>query len=103
MSDRPIKLLLIDQDPIFRAGLRVVIEQFPDLQVVGDAQTGATALQLLAEWANATASATGIAGLAVDLVVLELGLDRSGPSQRKLGLQLCRQLKTLYPNLPSRS
>ena len=96
MSDRPIKLLLIDQDLIFCAGLRVVVEQFPDLEVVGDAQTGATALQLLAESANATASPTGI----VDLVVLELGLDRSGPSQRKLGLELCRQLKNQYPNLP---
>ncbi len=97
MSDRPIKLLLIDQDPIFRTGLRVVFEQFPELQVVAEAESGNAALQFLAQSA-ATASLTDIT-VAVDLVLLELGLDHQ-PSQRKLGLQLCRQLKTQYPNLP---
>ncbi len=75
MSERTLKLLLIDPDAIFRAGLRVVIEQFPDLQVAESAETSAAALQILAELsANATNSTTCISGLAVDLVVLELGL-----------------------------
>lgn len=100
MSDRRIKLLLIDQDPIFRAGLGVVIEQFPELQVAAEAKTDAAALQILAELSgNATASATSIPALGVDLVVLELCLGRSTTSYL-LGLQLCRQLKTQYPNLP---
>lgn len=100
MSDRRIKLLLIDRDPIFSAGLRVVVEQFPELQVAGEAETDAAALQILAELSgNATASATSIPALGVDLVVLELCLGRSTTSYL-LGLQLCRQLKTQYPNLP---
>lgn len=100
MSERTLKLLLIDPDAIFRAGLRVVIEQFPDLQVAESAETSAAALQILAELsANATNSTTCISGLAVDLVVLELGLGNSQPSYL-LGLQLCQQLKTQYPNLP---
>lgn len=100
MSDRPLKLLLIAPDPIFRAGLRVVVEQFPDLQVAAEVESGTAALQLLAQWEDAIASPSGTAAMTVDLVVLSLSLGRSQPSQRKLGLQLCWQLKTLYPNLP---
>lgn len=97
MSDRTLKLLLIDQDPIFRTGLRVVVEQFPDLQVAAEAETGTVALQILAESGNVTAS-TSIPALAVDLVVLELNLSQAGSSP--MGLQLCQQLKLHYPNLP---
>lgn len=87
MSDRILKLLLIDPDPIFRAGLRVVIEKFPDLEVVAEVETSAAALQILAESGNAT----------IDLVVL-VDLDRF-QSQPNLRLQ-CQQLKIQYPNLP---
>lgn len=100
MSDRTLKLLLIDRDHIFRTGLRVVIEQFSDLQVAAEAETSSAALQILAELSgNATASTTSILGLAVDLVVMELSLGNPEPSELS-GLQLCQQLKTQYPNLP---
>ena len=100
MSDRTLKLLLIDRDRIFRIGLGVVIEQFSDLQVAAEAESGSAALQILAELSgNATASTTSISGLAVDLVVMELSLGNPEPSELS-GLQLCQQLKTQYPNLP---
>ena len=86
MSDRPLKLLLLDQDPIFRIGLRVSLEQVPMVQVTAEAQTDTTALQILAELAQKDP-------LQVNLVVLELGTTN-------LGLQLCQQLKIQYPNLP---
>ncbi|WP_017314447.1 DUF3685 domain-containing protein [Mastigocladopsis repens] len=92
MSDRPLKLLLIDQDSIFRLGLRVALEEFSNLQVVSEAQTDTAALQILAELAQEDPNR-------VNLVVLELGNGRSLSSQQ-LGLQLCRHLKTQYPNLP---
>ncbi len=92
MSDRPLKLLLVDQDPIFRLGLRVALEEFPNLEVVSDAQTDTAALQILAKLAQEDPNQ-------VNLVVLELGNGRSLSSQQ-LGLQLCRHLKTQYPNLP---
>lgn len=92
MSDRPLKLLLIDQDPIFRLGLRVALEANPNLQVVSEAQTDTAALQILAELAQQDPHQ-------VNLVILELGNSRSPYSQQQ-GLQLCRQLKASYPELP---
>ncbi|MBW4507388.1 MAG: DUF3685 domain-containing protein [Scytonematopsis contorta HA4267-MV1] len=92
MSDASLKLLLIDQDPIFRLGLRVVVEELPDLQVVGVADTETTALQILAELA--TEDPEG-----VNLVVMELG-DGRFRTRQQLSLQFLRQLKTQYPSLP---
>ncbi|MBW4560011.1 MAG: DUF3685 domain-containing protein [Mojavia pulchra JT2-VF2] len=92
MSDRPLKLLLIDQDPIFRLGLRVALEKFPHLQVVSDVETDTAALQVLAELAKQDPNQ-------VDLVILELGNSRSTDLQQQ-GLQLCGQLKAQYPHLP---
>lgn len=92
MSDRPLNLLLIDPDPIFRLGLRIALEQEPNLQVISEAQTDIVALQILAELALKDPNQ-------VNLVILELGNGRSEESQQ-LGLQLCRQIKALYPNLP---
>ncbi|MEA5601357.1 DUF3685 domain-containing protein [Nostoc sp. UHCC 0252] len=92
MSDRHLRLLLIDQDPIFRLGLRVALEAIPNLEVTGVVETDTTALQILAEIAQEDPKQ-------VNLVVLEFGNSRSTTSQQ-LGLQFCRQLKALYPNLP---
>ncbi|WP_138503907.1 DUF3685 domain-containing protein [Nostoc sp. PA-18-2419] len=92
MSDRPLKLLLVDQDPIFRLGLRVALEAIADLQLTAVVETDTAALQILAEIAQQDPNE-------VNLVILELGNGRSFNSQQ-LGLQFCRQLRTLYPNLP---
>ncbi|MEO1431652.1 MAG: DUF3685 domain-containing protein [Cyanobacteria bacterium J06632_19] len=92
MSDRPLKLLLIDSDPIFRLGLRQTLDEFPELQVVAEAETYTTALQILAELAQQDANL-------VNLVVLEPDNNRSA-NRQELGLQLIRQLKKQYPNLP---
>ncbi|PMB08649.1 regulator, partial [Fischerella thermalis CCMEE 5328] len=92
MSDRPLKLLLVDQDPIFRLGLRVALEEFSNLQVVSEVETNTAALQILAELAQQDLKS-------INLVILELGNSRSLQSQQ-IGLQLCRQIKTQYPNLP---
>ncbi|MBG1244123.1 DUF3685 domain-containing protein [Nostoc sp. NZL] len=92
MSDRLLKLLLIDQDPIFRLGLRVALEAIPNLEVIAVVESDTAALQILAEIAQEDPNQ-------VNLVVLELGNGCSTTSQQ-LGLQFCRQLKALYPNLP---
>lgn len=97
MSDRPLELLLVDPDPIFRTGLRVAIEQFPDLKVAAQAESSAAALQILAEFSETISTSTPASK--VDLVVLELYLGQFQPDPI-LALQLCRQLKTQYPNLP---
>ena len=95
MSDRTLKLLLIAPDSIFRTGLRVVLEQFSELHVAGEAQNASDALQILASGIAASAT-TATTSLRVDLVVLE---DLGGSQKSESGLQ-CKQLKTRYPNLP---
>ena len=45
----PIKLLIADDHPLFRAGLRQAIESDPGLRVVAEAGDGETALRLLRE------------------------------------------------------
>ena len=96
MSDQPVnkhlKLLLVDQDPIFRLGLRLALSAIPDIQVVGEAETDTQSLQKLAALAQQDPNS-------VNLVVLELGNSRSVVSQQQ-GLQLCQQLKIQYPQLP---
>jgi DNA-binding NarL/FixJ family response regulator len=43
-----IKLLLVDDQSIIRQGLKVMLDLEPDLQVVGDAENGKVALELVA-------------------------------------------------------
>ena len=89
------QLLTIDGDPIFRLGLRVAFEQYPDLQVVAELSWGTEALRVL----EARSIGSGTAKKPADLVILAvetLNL-RSGQTE---ALEFCRELKSLYPNLP---
>ena len=58
---QPIRILLADDHPILRRGLREVIEQDPGLRVVGEAGDGDAVLAQLA-------------ALAPDVVVLDLDM-----------------------------
>jgi DNA-binding NarL/FixJ family response regulator len=83
------RILLVDDDPIFRLGLRTALEAFPDFQVVAEADTGTEALAALRR----------LNSDGVDAIVLELVSRRSDTNQLS-GLPLCQRLKTEYPNLP---
>ena len=90
------QLLTIDGDPIFRLGLRVAIEQYPDLQVVAELSRGTEALRILeARSIISSGPAKKPADLGI-LAVETLNL-RSGQTE---ALAFCRELKSLYPNLP---
>jgi len=81
------QLLLIDRDPIFRLGLRTICQQFADLEVVAEADSGAAAEQIIAARSET---------VPVDLVILDLVLDMSNGDP----LQICQRLKTRYDDLP---
>lgn len=55
----PVRVVLADDQPLVRAALRMVIADAPDLDVVGEAGTGAEAVRLAAE-------------LAPDVVVMDI-------------------------------
>jgi DNA-binding NarL/FixJ family response regulator len=46
MDSEPIRILLVDSQPLFRQGVRWVFEAAPGYQVVGEAADGRSALQL---------------------------------------------------------
>ncbi|GAC1686479.1 MAG: response regulator transcription factor [Ktedonobacteraceae bacterium] len=46
-SDEPIRILLADDHPIFRFGMRTLLTSMPDMAVVGEAATGEEAVQLV--------------------------------------------------------
>ncbi|MCP2728529.1 DUF3685 domain-containing protein [Limnofasciculus baicalensis] len=84
------KILLIDDDPIFRLGLISALERFPDLQVVAEVDGGADAIARL----DSLRRFNG-----VDLVVLELLFGWTN-SNSLSGLSLCQEIKANYPELP---
>ena len=88
------QLLSIGNNTIFRLGLRVALDQYPDLQVVAEASTATEALQVL----EALAIDSGERKPA-DLVIFDLETQNL-PGAKMSALAFCQQLKSLYPNLP---
>ncbi|MEG4224538.1 DUF3685 domain-containing protein [Microcoleus sp. N9_B2] len=89
------QVLTIEGDPIFRLGLRVACEQYPDLQVVAEVSTATEALRVLEARSLNSVAAKKPADLVI-LAVETVNL-RSGQTE---ALAFCRELKSLYPNLP---
>ncbi|QDY77651.1 response regulator [Streptomyces qinzhouensis] len=59
MTTAPVRVLLVDDQPLVRAGLRVLIADHGDLEIVGEAGTGDEAVRLAA-------------GLRPDVVVMDI-------------------------------
>ena len=47
MSEKTVRVLLVDDHPALRLGLRVLLERAPDVELVGEAEDGAEALTLV--------------------------------------------------------
>ncbi len=75
------KVLLVDDHPVVRAGLRQLLSQENDLDVCGEAGTAVEAL-------------TRCAGHPPDIVLIDMLLDESGNS-----LELIRELRARHPAL----
>jgi DNA-binding NarL/FixJ family response regulator len=46
MPDTPVRVLVADDEPLVRSGLRLILDAEPDLEVVGEAGDGAQAVEL---------------------------------------------------------
>ncbi|MBS9386246.1 MAG: response regulator transcription factor [Dolichospermum sp. BR01] len=81
MSSTPIKILLVEDDELFRLGLRVRLQQETGLEIIAEAEDGETAIELVNQHP-------------LDVVILDVGLPGIG------GIEACYQIKQKYPNLP---
>ncbi len=94
-SESALKLLLIDNDPIFRMGLKFSCEQFPDLEIVFETEVGAEALKNIQNF---------IAEENNFLVILDIETNNLLPETTEeitvSGIDFCQELKTSYPDLP---
>lgn len=77
----PLRILLVEDDELFRLGLRMRLQQETGLEIVAEAEDGETAVEL----ANRNQ---------LDLVLLDVGLPGIG------GIEACRKIKQQHPELP---
>ncbi len=73
-------ILIVDDHPLFRKGLKAVLESNNQFEVVGEAQNGAEALEMVRK-------------LDPDLVVVDISL----PDQS--GIELTREIRNLLPEM----
>jgi len=76
---KPIRVLLADDHKLIRAGLVLVVQQQPDLSVIGEADDGRQAVQL-------------VESLKPDVVVMDIGM----PSLN--GIEAARQITASRPD-----
>jgi two-component system, NarL family, response regulator len=76
-----VRILLVEDDELFRLGLRVRLQQQSELEIMAEAEDGETAIEL-AETHQ------------LDIVLLDVGLPGLG------GIETCRQLRQRHPHLP---
>jgi two-component system, NarL family, response regulator len=81
MSLNCLKILLVEDDELFRLGLQVRLQSEPGIEILAEANDGETAIDLAKQQQ-------------FDLVLLDIGLPGLG------GLETCRQLKQNHPELP---
>ena len=80
MTPLKTRILLADDHALVRRGLRLVLDSEPDLEVVGEADNGAEAIQLAL-------------GIDVDLAILDISMPRM------TGLQAVAELRQRKPRL----
>jgi two-component system NarL family response regulator len=81
MTVLPLKILLVEDDELFRLGLLVRLQQETAITIVAEAADGETAVELAKRHP-------------LDIVLLDLGLPRMS------GLEACQQIHSEHPELP---
>jgi len=83
--DEPITVMLVDDHAVVRRGLRAFLDSEPDLEVVGDADGGAQALDMLAR--------LDTAGRRPDVVLMDLHMEPVD------GIESTRELRARYDDV----
>lgn len=81
MTSDALRILLVEDDELFRLGLSMRLQQEPGLEVVAEVEDGETAIELALQQP-------------LDIVLLDIGLPGIG------GIETCEQLKQQRPELP---
>lgn len=79
-SERPIRVMLVDDHEVVRRGLQAILDRNPEIQVVGEAGSVAGTLREVAQ-------------ARPDVVVMDLRLPDGS------GVTACRELRALYPDV----
>jgi DNA-binding NarL/FixJ family response regulator len=74
------RIVLVDDHAMFRRGIKRIIDEGPNLKVVGEAGDGYEVLDLLKE-------------IFPDLVILDISMPKCG------GMEASREIKRIYPGL----
>lgn len=94
-NESALKLLHIDNDPIFRMGLRFSCEQFSDIEIVAETEVGSEALKIIQNLNRQEKKF---------LVILDIEtnnmLSQTTEEITISGIDFCQQLKISYPELP---
>jgi DNA-binding NarL/FixJ family response regulator len=78
-TGEPIRVLVVDDHALFRRGLEMVLEQEPDIDVVGEAEDGADALSKATETTP-------------DIVLMDVRMPKRG------GIDACTAIKAAVPS-----
>ncbi len=89
-SSKKYRVVLCDDHSIVRAGIKSLVEGFPDFEVMGDVDTGEAVFPLLRK----ADKAGGTAGEGLPDVLL---LDISLPGRS--GLEVLKQVRSMYPSV----
>lgn len=81
MSFSLLRLLLVEDDELFRLGLQVKLQQQEGIEIVAEAEDGESAVEMVKRYP-------------LDVVLLDIGLPGIG------GVEACRQIKQQNPQLP---
>ena len=79
LQAEPIRAMIVDDHALFRRGLEMVLEEEPDIELVGQASDGAEAVEKAAESLP-------------DVVLMDIRMPRSS------GIEACRAMKEAAPS-----